>query len=92
MAPESEIDVLARERQRRRDGTFLVMLGLLLAVSGLAVVRSAYPPRKPGAVSPGGEIRPVESGTLRRGLRSGRLSDQPAKHWRPADGPRRGAP
>ena len=81
-----EIQVFQAERQRWRDLGFLVALGLLLAASAYAVLRSAYPPHR-GHVTTSGEIRPVAPATLKRQLRSGRLSKHEAVHWRRVGGP-----
>ncbi len=81
---EASLDFMAVQRQRRRDLTFLGVLGLLLFTAALAVVQAAYPPRPETGAAAGGEVRPVNPATLRRQIRSGRLSSHPAEHWRPA--------
>jgi hypothetical protein len=90
-----EIEEFQAARQRRRDVGFLAALGLVLVVSVFAVVRSAYPPHA-GQGTASGEIRAVDAQTLRRQLRSGRLSNHEAVHWRsveakPGTGQRGGA-
>lgn len=77
----NEIQAFQAQRQQRRDLGFLVALGLLLAASAYAVLRSAYPPHR-GHVTASGEIRAVDPSTLQRQLRSGRLSHHEAEHWR----------
>ncbi len=79
-----EIQVFEAERQRWRDVGFLAALGLLLLVSVVAVVRSAYPPHG-GHLTASGEIRAVDPQTLGRQLKSGRLSNHEAVHWRPVE-------
>lgn len=76
-----EVQAFQAERQRWRDVGFLAALGLLLAVSAYAVLRSAYPSHR-SHVTTSGEIRAVDPPTLRRQLRSGRLSSREAAHWR----------
>ncbi len=83
-AGETGVDVVSADRRARRDKLFVVFLAGLLVTSAAAVVRGVYPPRPTPPVSASGEIRPVDQGTLQRQLRSGRLSDHPARHWRPA--------
>lgn len=77
----NELQEFRAERQRRRDLGFLGALGLLLVVSVVGVVRSAYPPRG-DRVTASGEIRAVDPLTLKQQLRSGRLSNHEAVHWR----------
>jgi len=85
-----EVQAFQAERQRWRDVGFLVALGLLLVALAYAVLRSAYPPHR-GHVTTSGEIRAVDPSTLRRQLRSGRLSSHEAEQWRRVEvGPRRG--
>jgi hypothetical protein len=86
---ENGVDVVSADRRARRDKLFVVLLAGLLVTSAAAVVRGVYPPRPTPPVSASGEIRPVDPGSLQRQLRSGRLSDHPARHWRPA-GPSHG--
>lgn len=76
-----EVQAFMAERQRRRDVGFLAMVGVMLVASAYAVIRSAYPPHR-GYVTASGEIRAVDPATLRRQLRSGRLSKHEAAHWK----------
>lgn len=71
-------DSLARGR---RSLIFVGVLGLVLATMGAVVVEHAYPP---GSLPLGadGEIRPVPTELLRSQIRSGRISDREADHWR----------
>lgn len=84
-----EVQAFQAEQQRWRDVGFLATLGLLLAASALAVLWSAYPSHR-SHVTTSGVIRAVDPSTLRRQLRSGRLSKREALYWRRAD--RMGAP
>ena len=86
----NEVKAFQAERQRRRDAGFLMTLWLLLMTSAYAVVWSAYSTRR-GHVTSAGEIRAVDPATLRRQLRSGRLSNKDAVFWRRVGEPRKPA-
>ena len=79
---EEELSEMDAQGKRMRTIGFLGALALLLASMGAVVVEQAYPPR-PGSGKASGEIRPVPQALLGSQLRSGRLSDQEADHWRP---------
>lgn len=76
-----EVEDLRAELQTRRDLLFLGALLLLVVASAFTVVRSAYPPHRDYRTA-AGEIRAVNPAVLRRLLRSGRLSDREAEHYR----------
>lgn len=84
---DPELEALEAGAERRRSVGFVGVLALLLAAMGLAVVQAAHPPR-PDVGGTAGEIRPIPQALLRSQLRSGRLSDREAEHWRlePAGG------
>lgn len=71
--------------RRRRDLTFLGLLGALLVATGIVLLYAAYPPHR-DIVTSAGEIRAVDPGLLKRLLRSGHLSDHEAEHYRRAEG------
>jgi hypothetical protein len=79
---DPELQELEESARRRRTLTFVGALALLLSAMGLAVIQAAYPPGYDlGGVN--GEIRPIPPSVLRSQLRSQRLSDREAEHWRP---------
>lgn len=78
---DQELRELRSDERRRRSLCFLGALALLLSLMVAVVLEQAYPPKpEPGGAA--GEIRAVPPALLESQLRSGRLSNREADHWR----------